>query len=327
MIEAEKHVLITGGAGFIGSHLADALLKTNHKISIIDNFDDFYEPIIKQKNIQAISKNPNVQIFYEDLRNISSISALKGCKIDSIFHLASKAGVRKSIELSEIYRENNIESSIALFKFAKENNIKQIIMASSSSVYGNHTEQPWHENLTELNPLSPYAQNKLECERLGQQFASANQNQFIALRFFSVFGPRMRPDLAMHRFTKKILNNDPIDLYGSGKSYRDYTYVGDIVAGAIASMNYAKPGFEVFNLGYGKKVTLNEMLSELENIIGKHGNYRHIPLLKEESFGTWSDSSKAKQLLNYNPKTDLHKGLEAFFEWYQTENSIRKIVD
>ncbi|MEA1873816.1 MAG: NAD-dependent epimerase/dehydratase family protein [Bacteroidota bacterium] len=320
MIEAEKHVLITGGAGFIGSHLAEALLNAKCKISIIDNFDNFYNPAIKQNNIQKIIENPNVQVFYENLRQISSISALN-CKIDSIFHLASKAGVRKSIELSDIYRENNIESSIALFKFAEKNNIKQIIMASSSSVYGNHPEQPWHEDLTELNPLSPYAQNKLECEQLGQKFASKNQNQFIALRFFSVFGPRMRPDLAMHRFTRKILNNEPIDLYGSGKSYRDYTYVGDIVAGAIASMNYTKPGFNVFNLGYEKKVTLSEMLSELEGVIGKQGKYRHIPLLKEESFGTWSDCSKAKQLLDYNPKTNLHKGLEAFFKWYQAEKT------
>ncbi len=317
MTKTGKHVLITGGAGFIGSHLSEALLKANHKISIIDNFDDFYDPAIKQKNIQEIIKNPNVQFFHEDLRHINSISALKNCKIDSIFHLASKAGVRKSIELSDIYRENNIESSIAVFKFAQENQIKQIIMASSSSVYGNHPEQPWHENLIGLKPLSPYAQNKFECERLGQAFASENQNQFIALRFFSVFGPRMRPDLAMHRFTKKILNDEAIDLYGSGKSYRDYTYVGDIIAGAIASMDYTKPGFEVFNLGYGEKVTLSEMLAELEHVIGKHGKYRHIPMLKEESFGTWSDCEKAKKLLNYLPKTSLHSGLKAFFEWYQ----------
>jgi UDP-glucuronate 4-epimerase len=319
MLNKIKHVLITGGAGFIGSHLAEALLKAEYKISIIDNFDDFYDPAIKQKNIQEISQHPNIQLFQDDLRNINSIHALKNCKIDSIFHLASKAGVRKSIELSDIYRENNIESSIALFKFAEENNIKQIIMASSSSVYGNHTEQPWHENLTALKPLSPYAQNKLECERLGKEFASKNQNQFIALRFFSVFGPKMRPDLAMHRFTKKILNNEPIDLYGSGKSYRDYTYVGDIVAGAIASMDYTKPGFDVFNLGYGKKITLSKMLSKLEDIIGKHGKYHHIPLLKEESFGTWSNCDKAKNLLAYHPKTDLSAGLNAFFEWYQTE--------
>ncbi|MDA3909732.1 MAG: NAD-dependent epimerase/dehydratase family protein [Bacteroidales bacterium] len=325
MISAQKHVLITGGAGFIGSHLAEALLETKYKISIIDNFDDFYNPAIKQKNIQEIIKNPNVQIFHDDLRNINSIKALKSCKIDSVFHLASKAGVRKSIELSDIYRENNIESSIALLKFALNNQIKQIIMASSSSVYGNHTEQPWHEDLPDLKPLSPYAQNKLECERLGQKFASENQNQFIALRFFSVFGPRMRPDLAMHRFTKKILNDEPIDLYGSGKSYRDYTYVSDIVAGAIASMGYTKPGFEVFNLGYGEKVTLSEMLSELEHVIGKHGKYHHIPMLKEESFGTWSDCGKAKNRLAYNPKTNLHSGLKAFFEWYKAmspENSL-----
>lgn len=321
MLNKKKHVLITGGAGFIGSHLAEALLKAKYKISIIDNFDDFYNPAIKQKNIQEILKHPNVQLFQDDLRNINSISALKKHKIDSVFHLASKAGVRKSIELSEIYRENNIESSIALLKFVEENKIKQIIMASSSSVYGNHTEQPWHENLTELNPLSPYAQNKLECEQLGKAFASKTQTQFIALRFFSVFGPRMRPDLAMHRFTKKILNDEPIDLYGSGKSYRDYTYVGDIVAGAMASMNYTKPGFDVFNLGYGKKITLNEMLSALESVINQHGKYNHIPLLKEESFGTWSDCSKAKQLLDYNPKTNLHIGLEAFFKWYQAEKT------
>ncbi|MEA3448131.1 MAG: NAD-dependent epimerase/dehydratase family protein, partial [Bacteroidota bacterium] len=284
----KTNILITGGAGFIGSHLAETLLKLPYRVFIIDNFDDYYNPDIKHNNLKRFIDNDDCVFFNHDVRHIQSIEPLKHTHIDSIVHLASKPGVRKSVVDPETFKTINIESNDAVIEFARQQRIKKIIFASSSSVYGDHPAQPWHEALDNLHPLSPYARYKLECEHAGKNFASTTSNQFISLRFFSVYGPRMRPDLAMYRFAEKIANGQPIEVYGNGKSYRDYTYIDDIISGIIASIHYDKHGFDIFNLAHGEKIPLNNMISALEHALGKKARCNFLPVIKEESSGTWA---------------------------------------
>ncbi|MGM0649613.1 MAG: NAD-dependent epimerase/dehydratase family protein [Bacteroidota bacterium] len=316
-MEDKLKILVTGGAGFIGSHVVESLIKSNYQVIIMDNFDNFYSPDIKHNNLKGIISHPEVELIKKDVRNIWNAKEIINTDIECIIHLASKPGVRKSVDTPGVYKTVNIQSSQAVIDCAKQQNIKKIIFASSSSVYGNHPVQPWHEDLNELIPLSAYAQYKLECENMGKTFASDNNNQFLSLRLFSVYGPRMRPDLAMYRFAKKILNDKEIEMYGNGKSYRDYTFIDDIVDGIMAAMDYDKPGFDIFNLGNGKKVHLSTMISALEHILGKKARCKYLPAIKEESTGTWADITKAKNKFNYHPKTDFASGINAFCKWFQ----------
>ncbi|MFW5805728.1 MAG: NAD-dependent epimerase/dehydratase family protein [Bacteroidales bacterium] len=313
----KTNILITGGAGFIGSHVVESLIKLNYHVVIIDNFDDFYSPAIKFRNLENIVDHPHIQLIEKDIREIHNIELLKNENIHCIVHLASKPGVRNSITDPATFKTINIDSTHAVIEFAKNQNIKKIVFASSSSVYGNHPEQPWAENIDKLKPLSPYAQYKLECEDAGKIFAAENNNQFLSLRYFSVYGPRMRPDLAMYRFAEKIIAGQTIEVYGDGTSYRDYTYIDDIISGITASINYNKHGFDIFNLAYGEKISLINMISALEQALDKKAKCKFSPEIKEESSGTWADIRKAKNTLNYHPKTDFSVGIKAFCQWYQ----------
>ncbi|MDA3820252.1 MAG: GDP-mannose 4,6-dehydratase [Candidatus Delongbacteria bacterium] len=310
-------ILVTGGAGFIGSHAVEKLLTLNYQVIIIDNFDDFYSPAIKHKNLENIIDHPNLQLIAHDVRDIHNIKALENINIHSIIHLAAIPGVRKSGIDPKQFININIESNNAVIAFAQSQNINKIIFASSSSVYGDHPSQPWHEELDNLHPLSPYARYKLECEHTGETFASTANNQFISLRFFSVYGPRMRPDLAMYRFAEKIANDQPIEVYGNGSSYRDYTYIDDIIAGIIASIHYDKHGFDIFNLAHGENIPLINMISALEKSLDKKARCKFLPKFEEESAGTWADIQKAKNTLSYHPKTDFASGIKAFCRWYK----------
>ncbi|MGC9330444.1 MAG: NAD-dependent epimerase/dehydratase family protein [Bacteroidales bacterium] len=311
------NILVTGGAGFIGSHTVEKLLTLNYKVIVIDNFDDFYNPAIKYKNLENVVDHHNLQLIAHDVRDIHNIKALENKNIHSIIHLAAIPGVRKWGNNSNLFININIESNAAVIEFARQRRIKKIIFASSSSVYGDHPAQPWHEALDNLHPLSPYARYKLECEHAGENFASTPNNQFISLRFFSVFGPRMRPDLAMHRFAENIATAQPIEVYGNGKSYRDYTYIDDIISGIIASIHYDKHGFDIFNLAHGEKIPLINLISALEKSLDKNARCKFLPKFKEESAGTWADIHKAKVKLNYQPKTDFACGIKAFSNWFQ----------
>lgn len=311
-----KRVLLTGGAGFIGSHLAEALLKNDFELSIIDNFDVFYDPEIKRNNIRKLQSRFSFKMFESDVCEINSHVQLKQANFDIIIHLASKAGVRKSVSEPEIYKAVNIDGTRAVYEYAKHKQIPQVIFASSSSVYGNHPEVPWKETLKDLNPLSPYARYKLYCEELGKEYADRGDFRFIALRFFSVYGPRMRPDLAIYRFSEKILKNEAIEIFGDGSSHRDYTYIGDIVDGLIKCMDYKQSGFEIMNLAYGQAVRLNEMIQLLEKHLDKKASKTYQKALKEESLGTLGDHRKAQKLIGFKPKTDIETGIKVFCKWY-----------
>lgn len=312
-------ILVTGGAGFIGSNLINELLKdSNNKIICFDNFDEFYDVNVKKRNIAPYFRNNNFTLIEGDIRNTSDLEIINE-KIDVIIHLAAKAGVRPSIENPLIYQEVNVLGTQNLLEFAKQRKIKQFVFASSSSVYGVSPNVPWSESSSVLLPISPYASTKVSCELLGHVYASLYQIRFIALRFFTVYGPGQRPDLAIHKFIKSIVNGMPIPVYGDGSSLRDYTYVDDIVEGIISAINYRNTIYEVVNLGNNNPVRLIDLIGEIEKVTKQKAKLTYLPIQEGDVPVTYADTSKAKHLFNYNPKINLSIGLISFYEWYKEQ--------
>jgi UDP-glucuronate 4-epimerase len=313
------HILVTGGAGFIGSNLINTLFRDNPgiKITCIDNFDPFYSADIKQLNIRNFKANPDFHFLYDDLATVSSeeLCDLIDDPVDVIVHIAAKAGVRPSILNPLAYQQTNVIGMQHLLDFAKEKGVKQFVFASSSSVYGINDHFPWKED-EQLLPISPYAMTKLAGEMLGHVYSTLYGIRFIALRFFTVYGPSQRPDLAIHKFTKAILKGEPITLYGDGSTSRDYTFVDDVVQGIVAAIHYDKTGFEIINLGNNYSVSLKELVASLEEVTEKKASIEHLPEQPGDVSKTFADISKAKQLLGYNPQTNLKDGLKKFYDWF-----------
>ena len=313
------HIVVTGGAGFIGSNLIKTLFRENAGIIItcIDNLDPFYPVAIKQFNIREYKDNPNFHFLVNDLAVTSTeeLIALIPDKVDILIHIAAKAGVRPSIKNPLAYQQSNVIGLQNILDFAKEKGVKQFVFASSSSVYGVNEHYPWKEN-EQLMPISPYAMTKLSGEMLGHVYSKLFGIRFIALRFFTVYGPGQRPDLAIHKFTKSILKGEPITVYGDGNTSRDYTYIDDIVQGIIAAMYYDKSDFEIINIGNNYTISLKELIGALEELIGKKALIEQYPDQPGDVPKTFADILKAKQLLGYNPQTQLKDGLEKFYDWF-----------
>jgi UDP-glucuronate 4-epimerase len=313
------HILVTGGAGFIGSNLINTLFRNDPgiKITCIDNFDPFYSADIKQLNIRDFKTNPDFHFLYNDLATVSSNELCKLIEdpVDVIVHLAAKAGVRPSIQNPLTYQQTNVIGTQHLLQFAKEKNIKQFVFASSSSVYGINDHFPWKED-EQLLPISPYAMTKLSGEMLGHVYSKLYGIRFIALRLFTVYGPSQRPDLAIHKFVKAILKDEPISMYGDGSTSRDYTFVDDVVQGIIAAIHYDKTGFEIINLGNNYSVSLKELIASIGEITGKKAVIEQLPEQPGDVSKTFADITKAKQLLDYNPQTKLKDGLKKFYDWF-----------
>ena len=310
-----KNILITGGAGFIGSHLIDFLIGTNeYTITCVDNFDNFYDPEIKRNNISAHLNNTNFKLVEGDITDAQLINKLDE-QYDIVVHLAAKAGVRPSIKDPVLYQHVNVVGLQNILEIAKQKNTKQFVFASSSSVYGINSNLPWKESDKELMPVSPYASSKIAGEWIGKTYNQLFGMRFIALRFFTVYGPRQRPDLAINNFTHKILNNIPINFFGDGNTLRDYTYVKDTVAGIVAAIQYDRSGFEIINLGNSHPVTLSQLVDELEKVLGKKAILNRLPEQEGDVPVTFADISKARELLNYDPQTKLEDGLVQFFNW------------
>lgn len=310
------NILITGGAGFIGSTLADKLLEKNNKIVVIDNFNDYYSPKLKEKNIKHNLDNKNYKLYRGDICDKNLLSKIfEENKIDVVVHIAASAGVRPSIENPLSYVKNNIEGTVNIVEVMKENGIKKIVFASSSSIYGNCKEEIFSEDLKVSEPISPYAASKSACEQFLYTYSKLFDIQVVALRFFTVFGPRQRPDLAIRKFIDLIKENKPIPVYGDGTTIRDYTYVDDIVDGIIGAINYNDTPYEIINLGGGAPVSLNEMISTIEKVLNKKATIEHLPMQLGDVNKTAADITKAKKLLNYNPKTSFKEGIIKFIEW------------
>jgi len=315
-----KYILVTGAAGFIGGQLIEKLLSSGYKVVGIDNFDPFYDKSIKLIQLNKNLKYKNFVFFEEDILNDAFLNSLN-YEFDIIIHLAAKAGVRPSIEDPLGYQNTNVNGTLKLLEYSRKKSINKFIFASSSSVYGINKNFPWSEN-DFLMPISPYASTKLSCEMLGHVYSSLYNIQFIGLRFFTVYGPGQRPDLAIHKFFKLIYNNLPIQIYGDGTTQRDYTYIDDIINGIIFSINYNNSKYEIFNLGNNKTKKLNDLISLIENVTCKKAILKYLPEQPGDVPITFASVEKSLKLLNYNPNTDILQGLENFNIWY-LENFLK----
>lgn len=308
-------ILVTGGAGFIGSHLCDFLLQNGKKVVCVDNFNDYYSPKIKKKNIEHNLKNQNFILYKKDFSDFKSMKAIFEKHLpDKVAHLGARAGVRPSIENPFVYEESNLKGTLNLLELSK-NKVKKFVFASSSSVYGRTSKVPFSEKDIVDRPVSPYAATKISGEHLCYTYSYLYNLDVVCLRFFTVYGPRGRPDMAPYLFTDLIYNDKPITVFGDGNSKRDYTYVDDVISGVYAALE-KKFGFEVFNLGNSKTVKLSRLIEVIETNLGKKAQIIRKEIPKADVIQTYADISKSKKMLGYNPKTSIEEGMKRFTEWY-----------
>ena len=307
-------VLITGAAGFIGSHLCERLLGDGWQVLGVDNFDDFYDPQIKRSNIADCLKNKNFQLVEADIRDRAAMDETVGKDIDIIVHLAAKAGVRPSIAQPLLYADVNVNGTTVLLEAAKKQRISKFIFASSSSVYGNNEKVPFSEDDNVDFPISPYAATKKAGELICHTYHHLYGISVTCLRFFTVYGPRQRPDLAIHKFACLIEQGKPISVYGDGTMSRDFTYIDDIIDGTVAAMEKCA-GFNIYNLGESRPITVNDLVAEIEKALDKKAVKEHVPPQPGDVERTYADVTKAVKELGYNPTTEIDAGLTKFVTW------------
>lgn len=341
-----KNFLITGGAGFIGSTVAEKLLNNGDKVVVVDNFNDFYDYNRKIRNILEITNNfnkigefknlskdekisklieivnsDNFTLIYGDIRDREAMDRVfVKNKFDLVFNPAAMAGVRPSLLDPMLYEDVNIRGYMNLLELCKKYGVKKFVQASSSSVYGNNKEVPFKETAIVDFAISPYAATKKSCEVMGHVYHNLYNIDMVQLRFFTVYGPKQRPDLAIHKFTKMILEDKPIPFYGDGTTKRDYTYIDDIVDGILKSMSYLfnnENVYEIFNLGESHVVSLKEMVETIENALGKKATLDIQPMQPGDVDKTYADISKAKAMIGYDPQTNFSEGIRKFVEWYK----------
>ncbi|MGD0212619.1 MAG: SDR family NAD(P)-dependent oxidoreductase [Terriglobales bacterium] len=314
--------MLTGGAGFIGSHVAEALIRRGIEVSIVDNIDDYYARSRKQLNLREIGNAGSFEFFEVDVRDRDALrKVVQQVQPEIVIHLAARAGVRPSIEQPVLYESVNVAGTVNLLEIAREFKVQRLIFGSSSSVYGITNTVPFCEDDLNTRPISPYAATKLAAELMAYTYAHLYGLTTISLRFFTVYGPRQRPDLAIHKFTALIEAGKPIPVYGDGSMGRDYTYVDDIVAGVVASLEYvpeSKVPFEVFNLGNSHPVRLAELIALLEAATGKKALQERLSDQPGDVPITWANIDKAKRLLGYSPQTSMEQGLRNFVAWYRS---------
>lgn len=322
-----NNVLITGVAGFIGSHVAEKLLNLGYIVVGIDNFDSFYAKDAKLKNVKALSTNKRFQFKTIDICDIKDLqNTFSEVQFHTVIHLAGKAGVRPSIQYPTDYYNVNVAGTLNILECIKKQTRKKLIFASSSSVYGNNEKTPFSETDNVDHPISPYAATKKGGELLIHTYHHLYNIDAINLRFFTVYGPRQRPDLAIHKFFRLLYSNKPIDVYGDGSTGRDYTYIDDIVQGIVSSVDYLDNHEninEIINLGNSTPVKLSELINAIENVTQKQFIKNHLPLQDGDVNLTFADIEKAKKLLNYQPHTSIHEGLKMFKIWFENQLEIK----
>lgn len=323
-----KTYLITGGAGFIGSSLSERLIKEGNRVVAIDNFCDSYNPTIKENNVKELIKNSNFKLYRNDIRDRESVKKIfEENHIDIVMHLAAMAGVRPSIENPVLYQDVNCMGTQNILEEMKAHNVKNLVMASSSSVYGNCKEVPFKENMIVDFAISPYAATKKANEVMTHVYHKLFDMNVIMLRFFTVYGPKQRPDLAINKFTRLMLEDKEIPMFGDGTTSRDYTYIDDIVDGIIRSCNYVENNndvYEILNLGNSSPVSLKEMINTIGQAIGVEPKIKQLPMQPGDVDRTFADISKAKKLIGYNPKTSFKEGIERFIKWYKENIKLYK---
>jgi UDP-glucuronate 4-epimerase len=318
-----KNILVTGGAGFIGSHLVDRLLATNvEHVSVVDDFNNFYAPEIKRENIRHHIHDSRYTLLEGDIRDRTALEKVfEGHRFDCIVHLAARAGVRPSLSEPQLYSETNINGTLNLLELARHCQIKQFVFGSSSSVYGINAKVPFSEDDPIRQPISPYAATKGAGELLCHTYSHLYGIRCVCLRFFTVYGPRQRPDLAIHKFARLISAGKPIPVFGDGTTRRDYTYVDDIIGGVMASIDYDKSDYEVINLGESRTIELRELISLLEKELDVHAVIDRQPVQPGDVPQTFADINKARRLLGYNPQTQIEDGIHKFVEWFRASEA------
>lgn len=314
-------ILLTGAAGFIGSHLAERLLATGNEVVGLDVYDDFYDPAVKRANLNQARHYSAFREVEGDVRDRNLLGSLPD-DIDAIVHLAARAGVRPSIELPDLYVSVNVDGTLALLELARHRGIKSFVFASSSSVYGDNTKVPFSEDDPVDHPISPYAATKKAGELLCHSYHHLHEVGVMALRLFTAYGPRQRPDLAIHKFARLLAQGRPIPRYGDGSTARDYTYIDDILSGLSAALAYvrARPEtYEIVNLGESRVVSLQDMIATLGEEMGVEPDIETLPLQPGDVLRTYADVSKARRLLGYDPNTDFRVGVRKFVEWFREE--------
>jgi UDP-glucuronate 4-epimerase len=310
------HIFVTGGAGFIGSHLTDRLLEAGHQVSVLDDFNSYYNPDFKRKNITSASANPKYRIYEGDVSDLQVVEKIiSDNSFEMIIHLAARAGVRASLQDPFLYQSVNVQGTLNLLETAKKRGIKKITFGSTSSVYGLNKKIPFSEDDTTLNTVSPYAATKLAGEALCRAYSHLYKMDIAVLRFFSVYGPRGRPDMAIYQFSEKILQDEPIPFFGDGSSERDYTYVDDIVQG-IQATTKKEFGFEIFNLGESETTSLQNLVSILQSSLGKKAKLKCLPDQPGDVPRTFANIDKARRVLGYDPQTKIREGIPKFVEWF-----------
>jgi UDP-glucuronate 4-epimerase len=310
-------ILVTGGAGFIGSSVTDRLLERGDQVVCLDNFDDFYKPEIKKRNIDGALKNPGFKLVEGDIRDLGLLKEIFSKEgFDMIFHPAARAGVRPSIVDPMLYEDVNIKGTMNLLEMSREHNIKGFIFASSSSVYGKNEKVPFSEEDNVDFPISPYAATKKACELICYTYHALFKLNITCLRFFTVYGPRQRPEMAIHKFTRLIDQGKPVPMFGDGLSKRDYTYIDDIVSGVINAIDHNAP-YDIFNIGESQTTELRELIGLIEKYLGKEAVIEHHPDQPGDVPITYADITKAKKILGYNPQTKAVEGVRKFVEWYK----------
>lgn len=320
---ANKTFLVTGGAGFIGSHLVKQLLEREAAVICIDDFNDFYDPQIKEENLRPFAKHPKFQLHKTDIRDNKALTEIfethaSALQQGGIVHLAARAGVRPSLAEPRLYLETNVTGTLNLAELARVYGIRKFVFASSSSVYGDCAgdAKPFIETQDISKPISPYASTKAMGESLLHTYSHLHGLQVVALRFFTVYGPGQRPDLAIHKFTRLIDQGKAIPVFGDGTTRRDYTYIDDIMQGVLASIEYDKTPYEIFNLGESQTTSLSDLIQCIESNLGKTAIINRQPMQPGDVSITYADISKAKKILGYNPTTKIPEGIPKFMDWY-----------
>src|SRR5277367_2187152 len=310
--------LVTGGAGFIGSHVCERLLRDGHSVWAFDDLNPFYDPQFKQRNLREIlALAKPFEFVHGDITDAAALNEIfSSVKFDQVIHLAARAGVRPSLEQSALYQRVNVEGTVNVLEAARKSGVKKIIIASSSSVYGVNSKVPFSESDPIFSAISPYAASKLACEALGHVYHHIYKMDVTMLRFFTVYGPRQRPDLAIYKFAKLISAGKPIPVFGDGSAARDYTFISDTIDGVIAATK-KEFGYEIFNLGESETISLSRMIELLESALGKKAIIDRQPLQAGDVPITFADISKARAKLGYNPKVKFADGIKLFADWFR----------
>ncbi|MDZ7332182.1 MAG: GDP-mannose 4,6-dehydratase [candidate division KSB1 bacterium] len=310
------YYFVTGGAGFIGSHLIERLLAENHHVWCLDNFNDYYPPEMKQKNLEVAQSHANFKLIQGDILDERLLTDIfQSQQFDGIIHLAARAGVRPSVQQPKLYEEVNVRGTLNLLEIARVFQVQKFIMASSSSVYGNNRKVPFSEDDPVDQPISPYAATKKAAELIGYTYWNLFNISVTCLRFFTVYGPRQRPDMAIHKFTRLIANDEEIPIYGDGSAQRDFTFISDIIEGVVRSIERCQ-GYHIYNLGDSRVVSLMQLLNLIEQNLGKRAKIKYLPAQPGDVRITYADIQKATDDLGYRPLVPIEQGIAAFVEWF-----------